>query len=134
MNKLVGTCLEAQFHVFDLRTYHQTKGYASKKVKCGKSTMWQVKHLPQNRDLCMISMGGGNLGLYKYTYPEQRSVKDSDGMDVGVVGTCEMLNERTLSTQPICSFDWHRDKAGLCCFAAFDQAIRVGIVTQLNKY
>ena len=29
MNKLVATTLEAKFHVFDLRTFHLSKGYAS---------------------------------------------------------------------------------------------------------
>lgn len=29
MNKLVATSLESKFHVFDLRTQHPTKGFAS---------------------------------------------------------------------------------------------------------
>ena len=29
MNKLVATCLESKFHVFDMRTEHPKKGYAS---------------------------------------------------------------------------------------------------------
>ena len=29
MNKLVVTTLESKFHVFDLRTFHPSKGYAS---------------------------------------------------------------------------------------------------------
>ena len=29
MNKLVATTLESKFHVFDLRTFHPSKGYAS---------------------------------------------------------------------------------------------------------
>ncbi len=29
MNKLVATSLEGKFHVFDMRTQHQTKGFAS---------------------------------------------------------------------------------------------------------
>lgn len=29
MNKLVATSLEGKFHVFDLRTQHPTKGFAS---------------------------------------------------------------------------------------------------------
>ena len=28
MNKLVATCLESKFHVFDMRTQHPTKGFA----------------------------------------------------------------------------------------------------------
>lgn len=36
MNKLVATTLESKFHVFDLRTHHPSKGYASviEKVNC----------------------------------------------------------------------------------------------------
>jgi len=29
MNKLVATSLEGKFHVFDMRTQHPTKGFAS---------------------------------------------------------------------------------------------------------
>jgi hypothetical protein len=29
MNKLVATCLESSFHVFDMRTQHPTDGFAS---------------------------------------------------------------------------------------------------------
>lgn len=29
MNKLIATTLEAKFHVFDMRTQHPNKGYAS---------------------------------------------------------------------------------------------------------
>lgn len=36
MNKLVATSLEGKFHVFDMRTQHPTKGFASvsEKVDC----------------------------------------------------------------------------------------------------
>lgn len=35
MNKLVATSLEGKFHVFDLRTQHPTKGFASVSEKVG---------------------------------------------------------------------------------------------------
>lgn len=36
MNKLVATSLEGKFHVFDMRTQHPTKGFASVSEKvCG---------------------------------------------------------------------------------------------------
>ena len=44
-----------------------------------------------------------------------------------------LVNNVTLSTQPISSFDWHPDKLGLAVCSAFDQAIRVVIVTKLNR-
>ncbi|XP_031459227.1 WD repeat-containing protein 92 [Phasianus colchicus] len=65
MNKLVATSLEGKFHVFDMRTQHPTKGFASVSEKAHKSTIWQVRHLPQNRDVFMTSGGAGSLHLWK---------------------------------------------------------------------
>lgn len=132
MNKLVATSLEGKFHVFDMRTQHPTKGFASVSEKAHKSTVWQVKHLPQNRDIFMTTGGAGNLHLWKYEYPAQRSKKDSDDADVGVAGTVNLLQNVTLSTQPFASLDWSPDKQGLCVCSCFDQCVRVLIVTKLN--
>lgn len=52
---------------------------------------------------------------------------------MGVAGSVELLNHKNMSTQPIASFDWHPDKEGLYACTAFDQCIRVGVVTKLNK-
>ncbi|KAF4090007.1 hypothetical protein AMELA_G00044830 [Ameiurus melas] len=133
MNKLVATSLEGKFHVFDMRTQHPTKGFASVSEKTNKSTVWQVRHLPQNRDIFMTAGGAGNLHLWKYEYPEKRSEKDGDGVHRGVAGTLNLLQNITLSTQPIASLDWSPDKQGLCVCASFDQSVRVLIVTKLNK-
>jgi hypothetical protein len=66
MNKLVVAGLEAKFHVMDMRTRHPTKGYTSLSQKLpDKSTIWTVRHLPQNRDVFMISSGTGTIDLYK---------------------------------------------------------------------
>lgn len=65
-------------------------------------------------------------------YPAQRSRKDSDGVDVGVAGSVNLLQNVTLSTQPIASLDWSPDKQGLCVCSGFDQSVRVLIVTKLN--
>jgi WD40 repeat protein len=94
--------------------------------------VWVTKHLPQNREVFMTGGGNGSVNLYKYSYPAQRVVKDPEGIEKGVMGTVELLNSRTFSTQPINSFDWHHDKEGLCVFGSFDQSVRVGIVTKLN--
>jgi WD40 repeat protein len=134
MNKLVVTSLESQFRVWDLRTFHPTKAFASLNEKAHKSTIWCVRHLPQNRDIFMTCGGNGSLNLYKYSYPEARVKKDADGDLIGVMGELELLQTKTLSTQPIACFDWSPDKQGLCCYASFDQTVRVGIVTKLNKY
>jgi WD repeat-containing protein 92 len=67
MNKLVATGLESKFHVFDLRTFHPKNGYThmSQKVSSQNTTGWVVKHLPQNRDIFIMSSGSGGLDLFK---------------------------------------------------------------------
>ncbi|RXN01390.1 hypothetical protein EOD39_6949 [Acipenser ruthenus] len=133
MNKLVATSLEGKFNVFDMRTQHPTKGFASVSEKAHKSTVWQARHLPQNRDIFMTAGGAGGLHLWKYEYPAQRSKKDADEIEMGVAGSASLLQNVTLSTQPIASLDWSPDKQGLCVCSAFDQTVRVLIVTKLNR-
>ncbi|ELU12911.1 hypothetical protein CAPTEDRAFT_173958 [Capitella teleta] len=65
MNKLVATCLESKFHLFDMRTQNQKTGFASLSEKSHKSTVWSVRHLPQNRDVFMTTGGNGSLHLWK---------------------------------------------------------------------
>jgi len=135
MNKFVVTCLESQFTVYDARTHHPTKGFASvtEKVPVG-ATVWGAHHLPQNREVSMVLGGDGSLMLYKYRYPDQRQVKDQkDNKPMGVAGTMELLNSKNVSTQPISCFDWSPDKEGLAVCGSFDQCIRVIITTRLNK-
>ena len=81
-----------------------------------------------------LCCGNGDIMLYKYNYPKERSRKDAKGLPQGVAGECTLLNKKNLSTQPISSFDWHPDKRGLCAMGSFDQSVRVAIVTQLEKY
>ena len=134
MNKLCVTTLESKFRIFDLRTHHETEGFACMSEKAHKSTVWLGRHLPQNRDLMMTGGGNGGLNIYKYHYPTQRSTQDADGRPMGVAGNVELLNSRVISTQPIVSFDWSPDREGLCCMACLDQTVRVYIVTKLHKY
>ncbi|XP_041352610.1 WD repeat-containing protein 92-like [Gigantopelta aegis] len=133
MNKLVVTTLESKFHVFDMRTQHPQKGFASLVEKAHKSTVWLARHLPQNRDIFMTSGGNGSLNLWKYSYPSKRVEKDGKGVEMGVAGTVNLLQNVTLSTQPISSMDWSPDKEGLCVCTSFDQNLRVLIVTKLNR-
>ncbi|KAJ3109101.1 WD repeat-containing protein 92 [Phlyctochytrium planicorne] len=135
MNKLVVTGLESAYRVYDLRTKHPKEGYASVLEKTSdNTTVWTVKHLPQNRDIFITSGGNGSLNLYKYSYPANRSQKDADGKhEVGVPGKIEHLNQTTLAEQPISSLDWSQDKQGLCAFVSFDQMFRVAVVTKLNR-
>lgn len=132
MNKVVATCLENKFHVFDMRTQHPQKGFAQLTETAHKSTVWQCRHLPQNRDVFMTTGGNGSLNLWKYNYPSERCQEDSDKVPQGVCGTLSLLQSVTLTTQPISSFDWSPDKMGLCVCTAFDQTLRVLIVTKLN--
>lgn len=73
-----------------------------------------------------------SLKYFSSEYPAQRSKKGSDDMDVGVAGSVNLLQNATLSTQPIASLDWSPDKQGLCVCSGFDQSVRVLIVTKLN--
>lgn len=43
------------------------------------------------------------------------------------------LQKTTLSTQPICSFDWSADKEGLAVMGVLDQSFRVLLCTKLSK-
>ena len=51
MNKMVVTSLESKFNVFDLRTQHPTKGFASLTEKvstrflCTDDSKWKYPHL-----------------------------------------------------------------------------------------
>eukprot|EP00163_Fabomonas_tropica_P034402 TRINITY_DN94_c0_g1_i15.p1 TRINITY_DN94_c0_g1~~TRINITY_DN94_c0_g1_i15.p1 ORF type:complete len:355 (-),score=68.34 TRINITY_DN94_c0_g1_i15:694-1758(-) len=132
MNKFIVTALESSFAVYDARTQHPEEGFAHVTETAHKSTVWLGRHLPQNRDVFMTCGGNGSLNLYKYCYPSQRSIADPEGKMKGVPGTLERLATTTLSTQPIASFDWHPQKEGLCVMGAFDQTVRVGLVTKLS--
>ncbi|KAI8910989.1 WD40-repeat-containing domain protein, partial [Gorgonomyces haynaldii] len=136
MNKMVVAGLEAKFHVYDLRTHHPTDGYTSLVEKqADNTTVWAVRHLPQNRDIFMTSTGAGGLSLFKYNYPPSRVTKDKEGKhDIGVVGTVDKIQTAKVAEQPVGAFDWSNDKMGLFCFAGFDQAIRVGLVTKLERF
>ncbi|RLU14866.1 hypothetical protein DMN91_012753 [Ooceraea biroi] len=134
MNKLVATTLESKFYLFDLKTQHPKKGFAYLVEKAHKSTIWLVKHLPQNRELFVTSGGEGIISLWKYNYPEKRKTTDADGIEQGVVGNVSLLQNCTLSTQPISSLDWSPDKQGLAVCTSFDQCVRVIITTKLNTY
>lgn len=72
------------------------------------------------------------LPLVSSEYPAHRSKKDSEGLEMGVAGSISLLQNVTVSTQPISSLDWSPDKRGLCICSSFDQMVRVLIVTKLQ--
>lgn len=134
MNKMVVTTLESKIHLFDLRTLHPELGFTGMSEVAHNSTIWGSKFLPQNRDI-FISMGGnGQANLYKYNYPNSRSIVDDNGIKKGVCGTLSLLNTKDITTQPIVGFDWHPDKLGLATLVCLDQTVKVYLVTRLELY
>jgi len=132
MNKLSVSCLNSQLCVFDLRTFNENSGYASAKESVGKSTVWGCHYLPQDREVFATTSGNGDIQLFRYSYPMNRSAQDSRGDLVGVAGTLESLTHADyFSQQPIIDFDWHKDKKGLFAFATFDQSVQVAICSGL---
>ena len=132
MNKLVITTLESRFRLYDMRTHHPVHGYSFLSQAAHESTVWAPRHLPQNRDVFMTTGGNGSLELWKYSYPQQRKIKEKDGHEKGVLGDVQLLQKKTFSTQPVASFDWNADKEGLAVMGLLDQTVRVVICTKLN--
>ncbi|KAG5677388.1 hypothetical protein PVAND_007151 [Polypedilum vanderplanki] len=147
MNKLVATTLEGGVFVYDMRTEHPTKGfsYCSEKnagqslgtngvIQGSKSTVWTVKHLPQNRDIFMTGGGAGSIRVWNYKYPDKRYKEMSDGTKTGVAGHLQMIAATTISQQPIHCFDWCAERIGLAVCGSFDQTLRVLITTNLKQF
>ena len=103
-------------------------------LQAHKSTVWLGRHLPQNRDVFLTAGGNGGLNIYRYMYPRKRAETDSEGRMRGVAGRVELLNARVVASQPIVGFDWSPDKEGLAVAASLDQAVRVFIVTKLDRF
>lgn len=147
MNKLVATTLEGGLYVYDMRTEHPTKGfsYCCEKnagqalgtngvISGARSTVWTVKHLPQNRDVFMTGGGAGSVRIWNYKYPDKRFKETSEGIKSGVAGSLQMLAASAISQQPVHCFDWCSERTGLAVCGAFDQTVRVLIATNLNLY
>ena len=62
-------------------------------------------------------------------YPSERKIGNPPE---GVAGTVSLIQKQTISSQPICCFDWNRDKEGLAVAGALDQCLRVIVCTKLN--
>ncbi|SOV81396.1 G-beta repeat protein, putative [Plasmodium sp. gorilla clade G3] len=134
-NKLICSTLEGNIYIFNLDVYNEVSGYSYSKDKIISGTCWGTPFLPQNRDIFATLGGDGNLGVYKYVYPEKNSIFDEKiGCKKGIVGELNKLNDLNVSTQPIISFDWCKDKLGLSVMASLDQTIKIYIITKLNLY
>jgi hypothetical protein len=134
MNKLYASTLEGKCLIYDLRTQHPEEGFACLDKEVGKSTIWGVKPLPQNRDLFVTMNGDGVLKLWKYGYPTQRKIVDAEGVAKGVVGDMELLNDKKTAQQPVVGLDFNTGKMGLAVQAALDQTVKVLIFTKLGMY
>jgi hypothetical protein len=73
-----------------------------------------------------------NFAFFASNYPPNRVAKDNEGKEKGVPGALQLLQNVGLSTQPLSSLDWSPDKIGLGVSTAFDQTLRVIVVTKLN--
>jgi len=131
MNKLIVSSLEGRVRCYDLRTLHPKLGYAYVEERVSEGTVWCSRALPQNREV-FLSGGGGEMTLCKYTYPPERVVKDSEGLERGVAGAVEQINKVKVGDQPINAMDWNRSKEGLLACTSFDQSIRVMLATKLS--
>ncbi|EAY01974.1 wd-repeat protein, putative [Trichomonas vaginalis G3] len=118
LSRVTAGCLTGQLVTFDLTDKPTDKGYRSNVVKIDDSaTVWIVQHCPQKRDFIATTGGSGKLLVWK------KSKKDIK---------YENVSSSQLSTQPINSFDWHPDKEGLAVMSAYDQTVRVALVTHLQ--
>ena len=132
MNKLIVSSLEGRVRVYDLRTLHSPLGYAYVEERVSAGTIWTSRSLPQNREV-FVSGGAGELALCKYQYPPERSLKDPQtGEAKGVAGTVEELNKAKIGDQPVNSLDWNKSREGLLACSAFDQSLRIMLVTKLS--
>ena len=57
---------------------------------------------------------------------------DKEKQACGIAGSVETIAQTELSSQPICSFDWSADRAGLFTCVALDQCVYVGMATKLE--
>ena len=70
INKLIITTLESQFRIYDMKTKHISEGFSYLNVNTNtnikRGTQWNVRHLPQNRDIWCTCQGNGIVNIFKY--------------------------------------------------------------------
>ena len=132
MNKLAVVCLEGELAVYDMRTYNNESGFAGLAIPVSKSTLWGCHFLPQDRETMAVTSGSGEMFLYRYSYPPQRSMRDDKGHEVGIVGSLECIGKSDVaSSRPLISFDWNKGKKGLFITATLDQVLTAGICSNI---
>ena len=121
MNKFAVACLESQLITFDARTEEVgSKIKSTHHEVTTRTTIWGVRHMPQNREISALLLGDGSVELYKYEYPGNRMKEP---------GILKRIVAKALAPQPINAWDWHQEKRGLAVCTGFDQAIRVVLAT-----
>ena len=95
MNKLSVAGLNGGLSMYDMRTYNEQSGFAGLVTDVSKSTLWGCHFLPQDREIMAVTSGSGEVSLFRYSYPFQRTIKGSDGCQVGVPGTLECIGKST---------------------------------------
>lgn len=88
MNKLVATSLEGRFHVFDMRTQHPTKGFASVSEKVTNSVRCTILAFPE-RDSIPLKTTAVNANR---TVLLQMSWSRSQSAHKGAANICFVLS------------------------------------------
>ena len=83
----------------------------------GGSTLWGCAHLPQHREICMVTSGDGWLRLYKYHYPDRRCAAVACARMIGRGRLCTECNQADLHTSGL--KDFKGSSAQGCCKAEF---------------
>ena len=132
MNKLSVACMNGVLNIYDMRTYNEQSGFAGLEYMVNNTTLWGCHFLPQDREIMATCGGNGQMNMYRYSYPMKRSIENQDGSRLGVAGSLECIGKsECLTTQPLVSFDWNRDKRGLFATVSFDQILTIGICANL---
>ncbi|KAI8384877.1 WD40-repeat-containing domain protein [Radiomyces spectabilis] len=103
-DRLIATTLHGVC-IIDLLT-----GQSTKLPSPSETTMWAVRHFPQQSNLFAVAGGDGQLRLWDAQHTEKPVASQS------------------LSKHPIIAFDWNRDKKGLYACGSFDQTIKIGFM------
>ncbi|CEP18572.1 hypothetical protein [Parasitella parasitica] len=103
--KLMASTLSSAY-LIDIAT-----GKTSKIQSSTETTLWSVRHIPQQPHYFSVAGGDGNITTYTQD-----------------LRAAHVLN---LSKHPIISLDWNKDKKGLFACSSFDQSIKIGMVQNI---
>ena len=81
----------------------------------GGATLWGCAHLPQHREICMVTSGDGWLRLYKYHYPDRRCAAVACARMTSRGCACAECNQANLYTLGLDDFAGSPTQ---CCWKA----------------